>query len=32
MGWNDHVEFLETECLDCGATAEWEYWDERHIY
>ena len=28
MGWNDHVEFLETECLDCGAVSNWEYWDD----
>jgi ribosomal protein S27AE len=27
MGWNDHVEFLETECLECGETDTWEYWD-----
>ena len=27
MGWNDHVEFIETECLDCGVTDTWEYWD-----
>ena len=28
MGWNDHVEYLETECLDCGQVDDWEYWDE----
>lgn len=28
MGWNDHVESLETECLDCGEIDDWEYWDE----
>lgn len=28
MGWNDHVEFRETECLDCGQINDWEYWDE----
>ena len=28
MGWNDHVEFIETECLDCGAVTAWEYWSE----
>jgi hypothetical protein len=28
MGWNDHVDFCETECLQCGVTSEWEYWDE----
>ena len=28
MGWNDHVEFLKTECLDCGEVDDWEYWSE----
>jgi hypothetical protein len=28
MGWNDHVEFVETECLGCGAVDTWEYWDD----
>lgn len=28
MGWNDHVEYLETECQQCGAVEEWTYWDE----
>jgi Zn finger protein HypA/HybF involved in hydrogenase expression len=28
MGWNDHVTFAETECLDCGEISAWEYWDE----
>jgi hypothetical protein len=27
MGWNDHVTFEETECLDCGEIDIWEYWD-----
>jgi hypothetical protein len=27
MGWNDHVEFIETECLACGVIDTWEYWD-----
>jgi hypothetical protein len=27
MGWNDHVERHETECLDCGEINTWEYWD-----
>lgn len=27
MGWNDHMEVRETECLDCGVTDDWEYWD-----
>jgi hypothetical protein len=26
MGWNDHVEFIWTECQDCGETDDWEYW------
>lgn len=28
MGWNDHVDFVETECLECGAIDDWEYWSE----
>jgi Zn finger protein HypA/HybF involved in hydrogenase expression len=28
MGWNDHVEFWETECQDCGEVDTWEYWNE----
>jgi ribosomal protein S27E len=28
MGWNDHVDFVETECQDCGAVATWEFWNE----
>jgi Zn finger protein HypA/HybF involved in hydrogenase expression len=28
MGWNDHMEGYETECLECGAVDDWEYWDE----
>jgi hypothetical protein len=27
MGWNDQVDFIETECLQCGETAVWEYWN-----
>jgi hypothetical protein len=27
MGWNDHVESHETECLSCGEVSDWEYWD-----
>jgi hypothetical protein len=27
MGWNDHVEFCETECLECGEISTWQYWD-----
>lgn len=34
MGWNDHVEFIAMECLDCGAVDDWEFWDDtgRHRY
>jgi hypothetical protein len=28
MGWNDHVDFKETECLDCGVRDTWEFWDD----
>src|SRR5215470_8662283 len=28
MGWNDHVEFAETECLACGEVSRWEYWSD----
>jgi Zn finger protein HypA/HybF involved in hydrogenase expression len=28
MGWNDHVEYLEMECQDCGVTDAWTYWDD----
>lgn len=28
MGWNDHVEFLQTRCLQCEEVDDWEYWDE----
>jgi hypothetical protein len=28
MGWNDHVSFIETQCLKCDVVSEWEYWDE----
>lgn len=31
MGWNDHVSFAETECLECGAVDTWEYWDATAI-
>lgn len=27
MGWNDHVCWAVTECLECGAIREWEYCD-----
>ena len=27
MGWNDHVEYRETQCLKCGVVDDWEYWD-----
>ena len=28
MGWNDHVDFIETECLECGEVDTWEHWNE----
>jgi hypothetical protein len=28
MGWNDHVDFIEMECLDCGAEDTWEIWND----
>jgi hypothetical protein len=28
MGWNDHVSFVQTQCLDCGAVDTWEFWDD----
>lgn len=28
MGWNDHVETVQTECKNCGAIDMWEMWDE----
>jgi Zn finger protein HypA/HybF involved in hydrogenase expression len=28
MGWNDHMQVCETECLDCGEVDVWEYWDD----
>ena len=28
MGWNDHVELIETYCKDCGVVDVWEYWNE----
>ena len=28
MGWNDHVDFREMECLDCGIVDVWEFWDD----
>jgi Zn finger protein HypA/HybF involved in hydrogenase expression len=28
MGWNDHVSFADTECLECGIISCWEYWDD----
>ena len=27
-GWNDHVEFIELECLSCGQIDTWEFWDK----
>jgi len=28
MGWNDHVEFFDVECLDCGFVGTWQFWDD----
>ena len=28
MGWNDHIEFIETECMACGETDTWQYWNK----
>jgi ribosomal protein S27AE len=28
MGWNDHVDFVQTECMDCGEIDVWEHWNE----
>jgi len=28
MGWNDHVELIEMECLECGEVDLWENWGE----
>ena len=28
MGWNDHVEFIEVRCKQCGTISDWEFWDE----
>lgn len=28
MGWNDHVELVEMECLDCGEVEFGECWDD----
>lgn len=27
MGWNDHVEFVEMQCEECGEVSTWEVWD-----
>lgn len=27
MGWNDHVELVRMQCLDCGDVDDWEIWD-----
>jgi hypothetical protein len=27
LGWNDHVEFVEMQCLDCGEIDTWEIWN-----
>lgn len=28
MGWNDHVDFREMQCLKCGIISTWEFWDD----
>jgi hypothetical protein len=28
MGWNDHVDFRDMECADCGEAGTWEFWDD----
>lgn len=28
MGWNDHVSYIEMECLKCGAISDWEFWSD----
>lgn len=28
MGWNDHVEFIDMQCLECGEVGIWECWNE----
>ena len=28
MGWDNHVEFRETLCNDCGIEEVWEFWTE----
>ena len=28
MGWNDHVDFVEVECRECGEINAWTFWDE----
>lgn len=28
MGWNDHVDFIEMECQDCGEVETWEIWND----
>lgn len=31
MGWNDHVDMVQMECLDCGAIDTWEMWSSTAI-
>jgi hypothetical protein len=28
MGWNDHVEYEQMQCQDCGEDDVWEFWDD----
>jgi hypothetical protein len=28
MGWNDHVDMVEMQCLACGVVDVWEQWDD----
>lgn len=28
MGWNDHVDFIEMECAQCGQVDTWEFWSD----
>jgi hypothetical protein len=28
MGWNDHVDFVEMQCEECGEVDTWELWDD----
>lgn len=32
MGWNDHVEFTEMTCDECGETDTWELWNDVALF